>query len=86
MIVGSLLYYARAVDATILPAVCALACDQAAPTLDTMVAAERLLGYVAKFPLATITFFPSDMLLLPTLTRRTYPGRTQVVWLAVFIS
>jgi hypothetical protein len=64
IIVGSLLYYARAVDATILPAVCALACDQAAPTLDTMVAAERLLGYVAKFPLATITFFPSDMLLL----------------------
>ena len=64
VIVGSLLYYARAVDATILPAVCALACEQAAPTLATMVAAERLLGYVAKFPLATLTYFPSDMLLL----------------------
>jgi hypothetical protein len=64
VIVGSLLYYARAVDATILPAVCALACEQAAPTLATMVAAERLLGYVAKFPLATIIFLPSDMLLL----------------------
>jgi hypothetical protein len=64
VIVGSLLYYSRAVDATMLPAVCALACEQAAPTLATMIAAERLLGYAAKFPNATIVYKPSHMLLL----------------------
>ncbi len=64
IIIGSLLYYARAVDATMLPAVCALACEQAAPTLATMASAERLLGYAAKYPNAAITYTPSDMLLL----------------------
>ena len=62
-IVGSLLYYSLAVDSTILPAVCALACQQACATAHTLKAADRLLGYVAKHPNASITYRPSDMLL-----------------------
>ena len=63
VVAGSLLYYARAVDATLLPAVCALSCCQAHPTLDTMATLERLLGYAAKYPAARLDFRPSDMLL-----------------------
>jgi len=63
VVVGSLLYYARAVDATLLPAVCAFSCCQAHPTLDTMATLERLLGYAAKYPTARLDFRPSDMLL-----------------------
>ena len=44
------MYYARILDHTMLPAVTYLACFQAAPTLDTMAAMERLLGYCAKHP------------------------------------
>ena len=49
-VIGSLMYYARILDHTLLPAVTYLACFQAAPTLDTMAAMERLLGYCAKYP------------------------------------
>jgi hypothetical protein len=52
-VIGSLMYYARILDHTLLPAVTYLACFQAAPTLDTMAAMERLLGYCAKHPNAT---------------------------------
>ena len=62
-IVGSILYYARAVDATMLPAVCALASSQAHPTLATMTAANRLLGYAAANPNNTLVIRPSSMLL-----------------------
>ncbi len=47
------MYYARILDHTLLPAVTYLACFQAAPTLDTMAAMERLLGYYAKHSNAT---------------------------------
>ena len=46
-----------------LPTVTYLACFQAAPTLDTMAAMERLLGYCAKHPNATQVIHPSPMLL-----------------------
>jgi hypothetical protein len=49
-VVGSLMYYARILDHTLLPAVTYLACFQAVPTIDTMAAMERLLGYCAKYP------------------------------------
>ncbi len=52
-VIGSLMYYARILDHTLLPTVTYLACFQAAPTLDTMAAMERLLGYCAKHPNAT---------------------------------
>jgi hypothetical protein len=45
--VGFLLYYGRCVDFRILPATCALASEQASPTLSTMACLQRLLGYVA---------------------------------------
>ena len=61
VIVGSVLCYAIACDYSMLPAVCALSCQQSAPTLATMAAAERLLGYAAKFPRAYLVYYPSDM-------------------------
>ncbi len=48
--VGFLLYYGRCVDGRILPATCALASEQAYPTLFTMARLQRLLGYVAAHP------------------------------------
>ncbi len=42
-VIGSLMYYARILDHSLLRAVTYLACFQAAPTLDTMAAMERLL-------------------------------------------
>jgi hypothetical protein len=62
-VIGSLMYYARILDHTLLPTVTYLACFQAAPTLETMAAMERLLGYCAKHPNATQVIHPSPMLL-----------------------
>jgi hypothetical protein len=42
--VGFLLYYGRCVDGRILPATCALASEQAFPTISTMARLQRLLG------------------------------------------
>ena len=62
-VVGSLLYYARAVDYSMLPAVAALSALQSLPTTATISKMERLLGYAAAFPNASLTIRPSDMLL-----------------------
>lgn len=62
-IVGSLLYYARAVDNTILMAVNDLAAQQAHATVATEAHAHKLLNYLATHPNATVTFKPSDMTL-----------------------
>jgi hypothetical protein len=45
-VAGMLLYYARAVDSTILPALSSIATKQAAPTAKTMAKVEQLLDYV----------------------------------------
>ncbi len=50
MAVGFLLYYGRCVDGRILPATCALASEQASPTLSTMARLQRLLDYVVAHP------------------------------------
>jgi hypothetical protein len=63
VIVGSLLYYARAVDATLLTAVCLLSSHQAQPTKQTVLAANRLLGYAKAHPSHSLVYHPSDMLL-----------------------
>jgi hypothetical protein len=42
--VGFLLYFGRCVDGRILPATCALASEQASPTLSTMARLQCLLG------------------------------------------
>jgi hypothetical protein len=49
-VIGTLLYYGRAVDATILVALSALASAQCAPTKDTMQRMRHLLDYVATHP------------------------------------
>ena len=61
--VGSLLYYARAVDNTLLPALNAIAQQQAHPTEESMRKCKRLLDYVATFPNVFIRFYKSDMIL-----------------------
>jgi hypothetical protein len=61
--VGSLLYYARAVDPTMLPAINEISGSQASPTQKTMRACKMLLDYAATYPLAIIRYHASDMAL-----------------------
>jgi len=60
-IVGVLLYYARAIDATFLTAVSKVASAQAQPTADVLRAAERLLLYAATHPVAELRYYASKM-------------------------
>jgi hypothetical protein len=60
-IVGTLLYYARAIDSTMLTTLSKLGSAQAKPTEATNKAAERLLQYAANWPNASVTFRASDM-------------------------
>ena len=53
-VVGSLLYYARAVDLTILFALGAIAQEQANPTDKTMQRVKQLLDYMYSNPMAKI--------------------------------
>ena len=62
-IVGSLLYYARAIDNTLLPALNSIAAQQAKPTENTMKKCKRVLDYVSTFPNVFIRFHASDMIL-----------------------
>ena len=62
-IVGSLLYYARAIDNTILPALNTIGSEQSKPTNQTMKKCHRLLDYVATFPNVYLRFCASDMVL-----------------------
>jgi hypothetical protein len=61
--VGSLLYYARAVDATMLPPINEINGSQASPMQKTMNACTMLLDYAATYPLAIIRYHASDMAL-----------------------
>ena len=63
-IVGVFLFYARAVDPTMLVSVSKLASLQSQPTEHIATAAERLLLYAATYPNATITYHASDMRLI----------------------
>ena len=60
-IVGSILYYARAVDLTTLIALSSIASEQTTATEKTMSAAMQLLDYLASNPNATIRYYASDM-------------------------
>ena len=62
-ITGTFLYYARAVDPTMLVALSAIASAQAAPTEETMEKAKYFLDYAASHPDAITTFSKSDMVL-----------------------
>ena len=62
-VLGTLLYYARAVDPTLLVTVSSLATQQKDPTIKTMAAIDHLLDYCATHPNAITRFHPSDMVL-----------------------
>jgi hypothetical protein len=54
--VGSLLYYARAVNAMMLPAINKFNGSQASPTQKTTTACKMLLDYAATYPLTIIRY------------------------------
>ena len=62
-VVGSFLFYARAIDMTILLALSAIAGDQASPTEATMKRVRQLLDYMSSNPHAIIRYYASDMIL-----------------------
>ena len=62
-VIGVFLYYARAVDCTMLPALGSLASQQATPTKKTMELIHQFLDYAVSNPDATVTYRASDMVL-----------------------
>jgi hypothetical protein len=60
---GSVLYYARAVDPTVLMPLNDIATEQTKATEKTQAAADQLLDYLATHPNATIRYHASDMIL-----------------------
>ena len=62
-IVGSFLYYARAIDSTMLPALNEIGAQQASPTDNTLKACKMLMDYASTFPNAVIRYIASDMCL-----------------------
>ena len=62
-VIGSILYYARAVDITVLMALSSIAIEQSKGTTNTMEKAKQLLDYLATYPNATIRFQASDMIM-----------------------
>jgi hypothetical protein len=62
-VTGTLLYYARAVDSTILPALSSLATEQAKPMQKTMETVKQLLDYCATQEEAITTYEASKMIL-----------------------
>ena len=62
-VLGTLLYYGRAVDPTILPAISSIATEQAKPTEKTREKIQQLLDYCATQEEAIITFNASKMIL-----------------------
>ena len=62
-VTGTLLYNARAVDPTILPALSAIATEQAKPTQTTMKKVKQLLDYCSTQEEAIITYHASKMIL-----------------------
>ena len=60
---GSLLYYSRAVNPTLLVALNKIATSQANPTERTKAKVQWLLDYVATYLNANIRFYKSDMIL-----------------------
>ena len=60
-IVGTLLYYARAIDNTMLVALNSIASEQSTATTDTAAACSQLLDYAATYPSTTIRYHASGM-------------------------
>ena len=62
-VTGTFLYYARAVDSTMLVALSAIAAQQSDPTEETLEKTLKFLDYVATHPDAILTFKSSNMVL-----------------------
>jgi hypothetical protein len=62
-VTGSVLYYARAVDPTVLMPLNDIATEQTKATGKTQAATNQLLDYLATHPGATIRYHASDMIL-----------------------
>ena len=62
-IVGTFLFYSRAVDPTMLTALSIIATEQTQGTHTTKAKAQHFLTYAASHPNATIKFYKSDMIL-----------------------
>ena len=62
-VTGTFLYYARAVDPTMLVALSSIASAQANPTEETMKRCKVFLDYATTHPDAIITYRASDMIL-----------------------
>jgi hypothetical protein len=60
-IIGSILYYSRAVDPTMLPALNDISSKQSKATEDTKKQCTMLLDYAATYPNAKIRYYASDM-------------------------
>jgi hypothetical protein len=74
--IGSILYYARAVDITVLMALSSIAIAQTKGTTSTMEKAKQLLDYLATHPDATIRYRASDM--IPPTCRNWMPAAALV--------
>ena len=62
-VVGTILYYARAVDMTLLAALSSIASEQTKATKQTMTKLKHMLDYLATHQDATMRFYASDMIL-----------------------
>ena len=62
-VTGVFLFYARAVDSTMLVALSAIAAEQGAPTENTLQKVHQFLDYAATHPEAAVTYKASDMVL-----------------------
>jgi len=62
-VLGTLLYYTRAINSTMLPAIGSIATQQTNPTKKTMEAITQLLNYCASNPNTTVRYQKSDMVL-----------------------
>jgi hypothetical protein len=60
-VLGTLLYYASAIDSTLLPALSDVSTEQAYGTKKTLFKLNQLLDYCHINPEATVQFFKSDM-------------------------
>jgi hypothetical protein len=62
-VTGSVFYYARAVDPTVLVPLNDIATEQTKATAKTQAATNQLLDYLATHPYATVRYHASDMIL-----------------------
>ena len=60
-VVGTFLYYGRAVDGTMLTALSAMASEQASPTVNTLKKAQKFMDHASTHPDAVLMYRSRDM-------------------------